>query len=128
MTKLSISRFLEVSKYLATNSGKELQDFITYVSDLADQTLRALRNGIGLRDNLDATVKTVSVKHNIDAIINTDGKTPLAIMPTYQVNSNVNMISAFAWTTNQAGQIIVRVQFASAPTSSLDITLVIYFS
>jgi len=128
MTKLAISRFLEVSKFLATKSGAELQDFITYVSDFADQSLRALRNGVGLRDNMDASVKTVSVKHNTDAVINTDSKTPLAIMCTNKVNSNVNMITAFGWSTNQSGQTVVRVKFDSAPTASIDITLVIYFS
>lgn len=128
MTKLAISLFLETSKFLATDAGKELTDFITYVSDLADQSLRALRNGVGIRDNLDAVVKTVSVKHNTDAVVNTDGRSPLAIVPSYQLGSLVNMVSAFGWTVNAQGQVVVRVKFDSAPTSAIDISLVILFS
>ena len=122
MTKLAISRFLETSKFLATESGKELSDFISYVSDLADQSLRALRNGVGVRDNLDAVVKAVTVKHN------TDGRVPLAVMPTYQATSLASMVSGFAWSVNQQGQVVVRMKFDNAPSTSLDISLVILFS
>lgn len=128
MTKLAISRFLETSKFLATESGKELSDFISYVSDLADQSLRALRNGVGVRDNLDAVVKAVTVKHNTDAIVNTDGRVPLAVMPTYQATSLASMVSGFAWSVNQQGQVVVRMKFDNAPSTSLDISLVILFS
>ena len=128
MTKIAITAFLETSKFLATKAGAELGDFISYVSDLADQSLRTLRNGVGIRDNLDAAVKSVSVKHNTDTVVNTDGKVPLAIIPTYQLGSLANMISAFGWTINGSGQTVIRVKFDSATTAAVDISLVVLFS
>mgnify|MGYP006933461297 CR=1 FL=1 len=59
--KLSIARVLETSKYLATDAGKQLEEFVTFVSDLSEQMIRSLRNGLTLRDNFDCQVVDVTI-------------------------------------------------------------------
>lgn len=128
MSKITISRLLESSRFVATKAGAELTDFIQAVADLVENTVRILTNGVGVKDNMDAIIKSVSIKHNTDTVVNTNGKTPLEVRPTYQLGNLTNMVSAFGWTINSSGQTVIRAKFDSATTAAIDITLVIQFS
>lgn len=58
MAKITISRIFEVSLIAASKAYTELQPFIDYVNGLADNTIRILRNGITLSDNVDCSIIT----------------------------------------------------------------------
>jgi len=126
MAKITISRLLETSRILTSKAGQELQDFITYVAELAEQTLRNLRNGLTFQDNFSCKVSTVSITHNVAQEINTDGKTPTGIIPIRVVSATTGLDS-FSWYLNAKGKLEVKATFTGAPTNAIDTTLVILF-
>ena len=56
MAKITISRIFEVSLIATSKAYTELQPFIDYVNGLADNTIRILRNGITLGDNINCSI------------------------------------------------------------------------
>ena len=56
MAKITISRIFEVSLIAASKAYTDMQPFVDYVNSLADNTIRILRNGITLADNLSCTI------------------------------------------------------------------------
>lgn len=128
MAKITIARLLETSKLLATEAGKQLSDLVTYMSDLSEQVLRTLNNNVTIQDNIAAKIATVSLKHNTEQVVNTDGKYPVWIAPA-RVVSNVYGIENFHWYINSANDVIVRAGFTAAPSANTpyDVVLVIFY-
>jgi hypothetical protein len=128
MAKITIARLLETSKLLATEAGQQLSELITYMSDLSEQVLRTLNNNVTIRDNLSAKISQVSLKHNTEQVLNTDGKYPIWVAPA-RVISNVVGVDDFHWYINSANDVIVRVGFTGGPPSSTayDVVLVIFY-
>ena len=56
MAKITVSRIFEVSLIATSKAYTELQPFIDYVNSLADNTIRILRNGITLGDNINCSI------------------------------------------------------------------------
>jgi hypothetical protein len=124
MAKFTINRLLETSKFIQTEAGSQLSDFIDYVATFSEQTLRGLRNNLSFGDNFACIIKTVDVVHNTDTLILTDGTSPTGILVT-RVISAVYGVDSFAWWLNDSGQTVVRVGFSGAPTEALKVRLVI---
>ena len=58
MAKITISRIFEVSLIAGSKAYEELQTFVDYVNSLADNTIRILRNGVTLTDNINCSLIT----------------------------------------------------------------------
>lgn len=127
MSKVTISRLLETSRYLQTQAGQQLSDFISYVADLVENSVRILSKGVGIDDNLDTKRMTVSLKHATDTVINVGTKQPIWIVPARIFSTSVR-IDSFLWFTNQAGETVVNIGLVGAPTTAFDISLVIFYS
>lgn len=127
MAKLSISRLLEASKLLQTNAGKDLQELIEFVNDLANQIIGALRQGLTFQDNVKCLVSVVALKHDTEQRVNNpDDKQIFGIFPV-RVNSTTTGVSGFLWYINSSNQLIVKAQFIGAPTDPVETTLIILF-
>ena len=125
MAKVNISRLFDTSKLLVTKSGQELQEFITYVADLAEQTVRNLKNGITFKDNINCQISTYSLSHNVDQTINIS-QTPIGIIPLRVISSSVG-IDSFGWYVTDSGDIKIKAGFTGAPSGKVDLSLVILF-
>lgn len=124
--KLTVTRILETSRFLATDAGKQLQDFITYFADFANQVLLSLRNGLTYTDNMNSAVVTVSLSHETAQVVYSGVTTrPLAIH--HQTVSSVTAISCLVWSLNQAGQLTVTPTFKGSPSGKISVVLVIVF-
>jgi hypothetical protein len=126
VAKITISRLFETSKILTTKSGQELQEFISYVADFAEQTLRNLKNGLTFADNVNCQISTYGLQHNVDQSINTAGKTPLGIIPLRVISSTTG-IDTFGWYVADNGAIRIKAGFTGAPAGNIDLTVVILF-
>ena len=124
--KLSLSRLLETSKFISTDAGQQLADFIEYVADLAENTIRALQNQLTFQDNFNAKVSLVSLKHNVEQIVNTDLKRPIGIIPLQTVSTTTG-VDSIIWYINNSGQTVVKVGLVGAPAAAVDVTLAILF-
>lgn len=126
MAKLSISRLLEASKLLATKSGQELADLINYVNDLADQTLRALRQGLTYQDNLKCELITATLKDGVEQTINYNGDTIVEVRAIRTISTQYGMASML-WYKNSANELTVKVGFTGGPTSTVETVLLVMY-
>lgn len=123
--KLTITRILETARALTTDAGQQLSDFITYMAEFVDQTVRALRNGLTFSDNFDCQVRTVSLLHDTAQIVSSTRKVT-GIIPTRAVEMNL-MIAEFGWWYNDAGNLVVKASFDSDPGKAIDVLIVMLF-
>lgn len=130
MAKLTISRIFETGKVIQAFAQKGLtvgvNDFVDFVASFAEQTLRALRNGLTFTDNFNCSIKTVSLSSNTPQVISTDGKSPIGMIPIRVVSSSTSL-TGFNWYFNNSNQTIVVATFSPTPTSLVDLTLIILF-
>lgn len=127
MTKLKISRLIEVAKFLTTKSGQELQDFITYVADLAEQVVRALRNGLTFSDNFDAAFRTASLVSGVASTLNVGDRRPVGIIPM-QVVSTAYGLDSLTWYVDGSGNTKVQVGFTGSPgTAQVSVVFLIVY-
>lgn len=124
--KISISRLLETSKFLATEPGQALSDFIQYVAELAENVIRALQNNLTFADNFNCKVTTLSLKHNVEQVVNTNAKRPMGILPMQAVSSTTG-VDSLIWYVNNSGQVVIKVGFVGAPTTTVDLVVAILF-
>lgn len=125
--KLNISRIFETSKILATEAGQQLSELVTYMADLSEQVLRALRNQLNFTDNFDCIVVDVSVSEGVDQVINTDNKQPVGVLVN-RVYSDTYGVASFRWWIGEDSATRVNVKFDPTPSAALRIRLVILFS
>lgn len=124
--RLAISRLLETSKLINTKAGAELQDFIVYVADFAEQAIRVLSNGLTFADNFNCTVLKATLRHNTEQVLNTKGRTPEGLIPL-RVHSSTTGIDQFSWYFNASGQTVVKTAFIGSPSGNVDVLLVILY-
>lgn len=135
MAKITISRIFEISKYLTTQSGKDLEDALRYVSQFSELTLRALRNQLTFGDNLDCEIRQVSVRTNTATVITPVQTNRRAVRITIDqaIDQTFYVVTAFGWKYNNDGKIVILVKFTdfagTAPDPLLDVnlSLVIHF-
>jgi len=125
MSKITIARIFELSEAMATKSGKELANFLEFTAQLAEQALRALRNGLTFDDNFDAQVTTVEVKHNIPTILATN-KTPRGVLVIRQYSID-NALDSFQWYFDNDGNTTVKATFVGSPTDAITLQVVVLF-
>lgn len=123
--KLTVTRLLEASKYLATEVGQQIPDFFTYMGELVDNVVRALRNGLTFADNFDCTLKTLSVTHNTAQVITTD-KPATGIIPLRIVSTTYG-IDSFAWYYDERGRLTVKVGITGAPSAAQQVVLLVLY-
>ena len=126
MAKISVTRLLETAKLLATEAGSQLAELIDYTNNTFEQIIRALRNNLSFADNFNAKVATVELTHNVNQVINADGKTPTGILPS-RVFSTTTGIDSFAWYVSDKGEVNAKATFTGAPTTAQKVVLIILF-
>lgn len=126
MAKLSINRLIDASKYLATEAGEQLQEFITYVASFSEQIIRNLNNGLTIRDNFNAKVVTVELENATEQIVNTDNKIPTGVL-VMRVISTTYRIDSFGWYLNGENRLVVTAGFTGSPSGKVNVSLAIFF-
>lgn len=122
MAKITESRIFEVSKYLATKSGKELEGVLTYLSSFAELVLRNLRNGLTFGDNLDCEIKRVTVRNAVETVVAVASKRrPVRVYLDRVLDSTFYVCDRFGWRFNNNGDLVIKCIFDGSPSPSLDI-------
>lgn len=129
--KITISRLFEsriVLEALAKAKLGALNDFVTYLSDLAEQMIRALRNGLTFEDNLDCEVRSISLKHAVaqKVTIRKQNRRAKHVIPTRTIPS-ANPILSFAWSLDVEDRVVMQATFAGSPSDTVDVTVLILF-
>lgn len=130
MTRINISRLFEISQYISTEAGGQLKDALEYLSEYVEVTVRALRNGLTIDNNFNATVKNVSLNNSTETVIQgagTEIRTVKQIMLRKVVSADNYMVTGFGWKINNSGDVVVKATFEGSPTSPIDCQIAILY-
>jgi hypothetical protein len=126
MAKLSISRLLETSKLLSTKAGQELREALVYLNDLADQVLRALRQGLTFEDNFKCTIVTVSLQNNVESVVYTDNQNIFGVLPIRVISTSYGIDSTL-WFKNSNNELVVKLGLSGSPTEAVQVQLIVFY-
>ena len=125
MAKINISRIFEISRMLATDAGRQLQPALIFLAELSEQSLRALKNGLTLRENFKGEFKVVSLTHNVDQVVSvTQVPTDVFVGRAFTTSSHVDW---FGWYMNADNNLVVNAGFVGSPSAKIDVRLDILF-
>lgn len=129
--KPTLSRLFDTNKIIDAfgkiGLGSAGSDFIEYMASFVEQTLRGMRNGFTFSDNIDCTIKTITLAHDVPQIVELGTtRNPTGVFVT-RVVSQSNMLSAFNWYFSNTGEFTVRAKFDPTPTARLDVQIIILF-
>ena len=122
MAKITISRIFEVSLIAASKAYTDMQPFVDYVNGLADNTIRILRNGVTLSDNVSCTITTQKFTPG-QALQFAVNARPVGII----ILSSDQPVTSFVWTPgNDTTQVSGTI--TSTVTEALNVKLCVFYS
>ena len=134
MAKVTISRLFEVSKYLVTESGKELKDALVYISEFVEVMTRNLRNGLTFIDNFDAQLKTISVLPGTESVILTgEVRRVKEVVIRRVIDNTYYIVTNYGWKYNPEGNVVITANFenssgvASPATELVNLAIMVHF-
>ncbi len=123
--KVTITRLLETSKYLATEAGAQLTGMIGQLADFMDQGVRALRNGLTFRDNYDCDPRTLSLKNATATVV--ASTRPVTGILTPRTLSTTHALTSFLWYYDANSKLTVKATFLPVPTGTVDQEVILLF-
>lgn len=132
---ISIAKLVEVSKYLATESGQQLREFIEYMGNLSEQVLRALKAGLTFRDNFDCEVLEVDLSSGAPQIVGNKKSNikPSGVLCQRVVSSSYMLQAPVHSYIDQQNKLTVVARFldvatfTTAPTDKVTVSLVVLY-
>jgi hypothetical protein len=122
VAKITISRIFEVSLIAASKAYTEMQPFVDYVNGLADNTIRILRNGITLTDNVSCTITTQKFTPGQSLQFAVNAR-PVGII----ILSSDQPVTSFVWTPgNDTTQVSGTI--TSPATAAFNVKLCVFYS
>ena len=122
MAKITISRIFEVSLIAASKAYTDMQPFVDYVNSLADNTIRILRNGITLTDNVSCTITSQKFTPG-QALTFAVNARPLGII----VLQADQPVTSFVWVnSNDVTQVSGTI--TSTATAAFNVKLCVFYS
>jgi hypothetical protein len=122
VAKITISRIFEVSLIAASKAYTEMQPFVDYVNSLADNTIRILRNGITLTDNVSCTITTQKFTPGQSLQFAVNAR-PVGII----ILQSDQPVTSFVWTNgNDTTQ--VSGTLTSPATAAFNVKLCVFYS
>ena len=122
MAKITISRIFEVSLIAASKAYTDMQPFVDYVNGLADNTIRILRNGVTLSDNVSCTITTQKFTPG-QALQFAVNARPVGII----ILSSDQPVTSFVWTPgNDTTQVSGTI--TSPATAAFNVKLCVFYS
>jgi hypothetical protein len=122
VAKITISRIFEVSLIAASKAYTDMQPFVDYVNSLADNTIRILRNGITLSDNVSCTITSQKFTPG-QALQFAVNARPVGII----ILQSDQPVTSFVWTNgNDTTQ--VSGTLTSPATAAFNVKLCVFYS
>lgn len=124
--KLSINRLLDISKLATTEAGKQLRELLEYTSSMAEQVLRALRNQLTFEDNFLAEIRTVTLAHDTEQVVEFATRQPTGML-VRRVVDTTSVLDGFNWYINEDGNAIVKALFSPTPSGTIPVEIIVFF-
>ncbi len=128
MARITISRLFEISKYLKTQAGQDLEGALTYLSEFAEVALRNLRNGLTFADNFDCLLKSVSLRTDTETVVTiAGGKRAKGVILLKTADPVYYVVTKFGWKYGADGNLVVFATLSDisgvAPAAATLVTL-----
>jgi hypothetical protein len=118
LAKLTISRIFELSKALDTEAGTQLEEPLQFLSDMAEQVLRLLRNQLTFGDNFQCIQKRIGVRHNTPTQVDLEGKRATMVLPAQVVSPRYVLSAPVTWYYDGNGKFQVLAQLSDRLANS----------
>jgi hypothetical protein len=118
MAKLTISRIFELSKALDTEAGTQLEEPLQFLSDMAEQVLRLLRNQLTFGDNFQCIQKRIGVRHNTPTQVDLEGRRATMVLPAQVVSPRYVLAAPVTWYYDGNGKFQVLAQLSDRLANS----------
>jgi hypothetical protein len=125
MAKLSVSKLVDVSKFLQTKAGSELFELFEYLSRFTDQVLNALRKQITFEDNLRCDVVSIAIQSGVLQTVRTTAS-PRHVIVTRMEEAGY-LVDKFGWHIADDGRLKVKVVLDPVDTETHKTTLIILY-
>ncbi len=122
VAKVTIGKLIDTGKILATKTGKDIADFVEYMSQLADITIRNLQQGLTYRENFACQTLNVNLREGVPQVINADKGRPTEVRVIRFYNTSY-ALSSWVWYFDGNGRCTVKATFTGTPTATTDINL-----
>lgn len=122
MAKITISRIFEVSLIASSKAYEELQTFVEYVNGLADNTIRILRNGVTLNDNINCSIITQQLTPNTPLTFAVNAR-PVGVI----VLQSDRPVTSFTW---QYGSTATQIsaEITSTASTAFNVKMCVFYS
>lgn len=122
MAKITISRIFEVSLIASSKAYEELQSFVEYVNSLADNTIRILRNGVTLSDNISCSIITQQMTPNTPLTFAVNAR-PIGVI----VLQSDRPVTSFTW---QYGSTATQIsaEITSTTSTAFNVKMCVFYS
>lgn len=132
MTKIQVQKVFDTAQIASSRAFAELGPFFDYFNQFLDNTVRVLRKGIGLRDNVDCDIITTPATHETPFTQRVRAQ-PVGVVLLRSVEP---VARPLFWVPDQASSSVITITPSfvtptqgnnSQPTRS-EITFVVYYS
>ncbi len=119
--KVKLSSVLDLSKFLATQSGKELRDALDYLAQLSQQVITLLTSNLSYGDNFNCEIKRLEVKNNTFTTIKPGKNINVSEVRIRRViDNNYFIIDYFGWNYDANQNINFIANFINSPRKFQD--------
>lgn len=126
MAKITIQRIYDAAKDLATKSGQELTNFLTFTTTAFEEVVSALKNSLSYEDNFDCKVMTVELFDDLEQQVSAAaGLKVIKEIRVRQVISAAYGIETFHWWVASDGNARVKATFTGTPPGGTRIKVVL---
>lgn len=129
--KLNVSRVFEAGRVqdaLAKSGVKGLDDFVSYLSDFAENVIRAFGGRITFADNFLYEERTVPLQNGIESLIQLTKSGQPKQVTIAKVTPYESFITTYQWTMKVDGRMAFIANFGPIPSNGkIDVTLSIHY-
>ncbi len=124
--RFNITKLFDDAKAKSTEAGKQLTDFIQYLSEFCELTGRSLRNGLTFADNFNGEISNLTLLDSVETVVLTKKKIS-GVIPLRVIGVENVMITGMGWRYNSAGEFAIKMKFDPTPASTLQVQLVLLY-
>lgn len=128
--KIKLSSVLDLSRFLETKAGQELQDALSYLSNLSNEVITALTSNLSYADNFSCEIKRVSLQSGVETIISPSKTTSVREIRVRRIyDNNFYVVESIGWNYDESGNVKFKVSLSGSPPSGylINMDIIIFY-
>ena len=110
--KIKIPNLVDVSKFLKTNSGQDLKEFIEYVASSSDEIVTAIQGNLTYGDNFLSEIKNIGVRHDTEEVVRLGRNDRVSEVRVRRIYDDAYyVVDSFGWKYDAQGNLVIKCLF-----------------